>query len=230
MKKIALLSLFCLISIAAFSQVKLGLRVAPNISFNSVNSEGNFTNLDNDGTSLRFSAGPIADFFFADNYAFTTGLWYTVKRVGISGTVPANDESGAQVAGQSLYNIQYLQLPVGLKLYTNEVAPDIRIFFVLGGTLDLKLAEKQKDEANNFLYQAAIASDRKAFKPIDAGILFGTGAELVMGANTVIFGGLNYNRGLVNSLGRVEYPSGTRIVDDVRLTNSYFSLEIGIKF
>ncbi len=80
------------------------------------------------------------------------------------------------------------------------------------------------------MYQAATASDRKAFKPIDAGILFGTGAELVMGANTVIFGGLNYNRGLVNSLGRVEYPSGTRIVDDVRLTNSYFSLEVGIKF
>ncbi|MDO1446807.1 porin family protein [Rhodocytophaga aerolata] len=230
MKKIALLSLFCLISIAGFSQVKLGLRVAPNISLNSVNSEGIYNDLEKDGSSLRFSAGPIADFFFADNYAFTTGLWYTVKRVGLSGTVPANDDSGAQISAKSLYNIQYLQLPVGLKLFTNEVAPDIRIFFTLGGTLDLKLAEKQKDEANNFLYREARNSDRKAFKPVDAGILFGAGAELVMGANTVLFGGLNYNRGLVNSLGRVEYPSGSRIVDDVRLTNSYFSLEVGLKF
>jgi hypothetical protein len=229
MKKIALLSLFCLISIAGFSQVKLGLRVAPNISFNSVNSEGSYGNVSNDGSSLRFSAGPIADFFFADNYAITTGLWYTVKRVGLTGTVPANDNAGAQVSAQSLYNIQYLQLPLGLKLFTNEVAPDIRVFFVLGGTLDAKLAEKQKDIDNNFLYREARNSDRKAFKPIDAGILFGAGAELVMGSNTIIFGGLNYNRGLVNSLGRVEY-NGTRLTDDIRLTNSYFSLEVGIKF
>jgi hypothetical protein len=227
MKKIALLSLFCLISIAGFSQVKLGLRVAPNISFNSVNSEGSFNNIENDGSSLRFSAGPIADFFFAENYAFTTGLWYTVKRVGLSGS--ASDAGGAPVNAKSLYNLQYLQLPVGLKLYTNEVAPDVRIFFVLGGTVDLKLAEKQKDENNNFLYEAARVSDKKAFKPIDAGLLFGTGAELVMGANTVLFGGFNYNRGLVNSLGRVEY-SGNRLVNDVRLTNSYFSLEVGLKF
>jgi hypothetical protein len=223
MKKIALLSLFCCLSLAAFSQVKLGLRVAPNISFNSVNSENSFNNVDNDGSALRFSAGPIADFFFADNYAFTTGLWYTVKRVGLSGNLA--DGSSAR----SSYNIQYLQLPIGLKLFTNEVAPDVRIYFSLGGTFDFKLAEKQKDESGNFLYQSARTSDKKAFRPVDAGLLFGTGAELVMGANTVLFGGFNYNRGLVNSLGGVEY-SGNRLNRDIRLTNSYFSLEVGIKF
>jgi hypothetical protein len=228
MKKIALLFVFCLLSLTGFSQAKLGLRVAPNISFNSVNSEGNFNNIENDGSSLRFSAGPIADFFFADNYAFTTGLWYTVKRVGLSGSL--NDSQGQPFSGKSLYNIQYLQLPLGLKLFTNEVAPDVRIFFTLGGTIDFKLAEKQKEEGNNFLYDAVRASDKKAFKPVDAGLLFGTGAELVMGANTVLFGGFNYNRGLVNSLGNVADASGNRLRDDIRLTNSYFSLEVGIKF
>jgi hypothetical protein len=37
-----------------------------------------------------------------------------------------------------------IQVPVGVKLYTNEVAPDIRVYFQLGGTLDFKLAEKAK--------------------------------------------------------------------------------------
>jgi hypothetical protein len=224
MKKFALLSLFCFLSLTGFSQIKLGLRVAPNISFNSVNSENNFSNVSSDGSALRFSAGPIADFFFADNYAFTTGLWYTVKRVRFSGTVADGTPA------QSLYNLQFLQLPIGLKLFTNEVAPDVRIYFILGGTLDLKLAEKHKDANNNFLYREARNSDRKAFKPIDAGILFGTGAELVMGSNTIIFGGFNYNRGLINSLGRVEDQSGNKLANDIRLTNSYFSLEVGLKF
>ncbi len=230
MKKFALLFLFCCLSLAGFSQVKLGLRVAPNISLNSINSEGEFNNVDKDGSAIRFSAGPIADFFFADNYAITTGLWYTVKRSALSGNAPGGDATAPTMSARSLYNLQYLQLPLGIKLYTNEVAPDLRVFFVLGGTLDLKLAEKQKEENNNYLYSLSETSDKKAFKPIDAGILFGAGAELVMGANTVIFGGLNYNRGLVNALGGVEDASGRKLNDDIRLTNSYFSLEVGIKF
>src|SRR4028119_466682 len=98
MKKIALLALFFFLSFTGFSQspVKLGLRFAPNISFNSVNSEGRLNNISNDGAAVRFSAGPIADFFFADNYAFSTGLWYTVKRAAIAGSVV--DDSGPRSA------------------------------------------------------------------------------------------------------------------------------------
>ncbi|QHT67164.1 PorT family protein [Rhodocytophaga rosea] len=223
MKKIALLALFCGLSFAGFSQVKLGLRLAPNISFNGVNSEGSYNNVTNEGSGLRFSAGPIADFYFADNYAFSTGLWYTVKRVGLSGFAFTGEPSN------SLYNIQYLQVPVSLKLYTNEVAVDTRVYFQLGGTLDFKIAEKYKEENDNFLYKYSVISDKKVFKPIDAGILLGAGVELIMGENTTVFGGLNYNRGLVNSIGGVEY-NGSKVNNDLSVRNSYVSIEIGLKF
>lgn len=224
MKKIVLLALFFCLAFSGFSQVRLGLRLAPNISFNSVNSEGNFNNVTSDGSALRFSAGPIADFFFSNNYAFSTGLWYTVKRVGISGTIA----DGTSTPAKSLYNLQYLQIPLSIKLYTNEVAPDLRVYFQVGGTLDFKIAEKQKEEGDNFLYNRSQADDKRAFKPIDAGILLGGGIELIMGENTAVFGGLNYNRGLVNSLGGVEYNG--KINNDVSIRNSYVSLEVGIKF
>jgi hypothetical protein len=225
MKKIALLTLFICWSIAGFSQVKLGLRVAPNISFNRTVSEGIFNNIENNGASIRFSAGPFADFFFADNYAFHTGLWYTVKRSAIRGNIATN---GTTVPATSLYNLQYLQIPAAIKLYTNEVAPDLRIYFLLGGTFDIKIAEKQKNELNNFLYNAR-DDDKRAYKPIDAGILLGAGLELLMGETTIFYGGINYNRGLINTLGGIEY-NGTKINNDLKLGNSYSSLEIGIKF
>jgi hypothetical protein len=72
--------------------------------------------------------------------------------------------------------------------------------------------------------------NKSAFKPIDAGILLGAGAELIMGESTAVFGGLNYNRGLVNSVGAVKLPDGTKVNNDLTIRNSYISLEIGIKF
>ncbi len=225
MKKFAVLLFLSSITFTSYSQVKLGLRFAPNISLNSIQTEGNFKNVDKSGSSVRFSAGPIADFFFADNYAFTTGLWYTVKRAAIEGTIA--DEQGGPISVNSKYNLQYLQIPVALKFYTNEVATDLRVYFQLGGTLDFKIAEKAKDEDQNFLYKER--DGKSAFKPIDVGLLIGAGAELVMGTNTAVFGGLNYNRGLVDQMGGIKY-NGRKISDDVKYTNSLISLEVGLKF
>lgn len=227
MKKIALLFLLFCLSVAGYAQPKIGLRFAPNISINSVQGEGIFSNTVRNHATMRFSAGPIADFFFHDNYAFSTGLWYTVKSSAIKGNISTAGSTTAPAS--SFYNLQYLQVPITVKLYTNEVATDLRVYFQLGGTLDFKIAEKAKDRENNFIYREAEASDRVAYKPFDIGLLLGAGAELFMGQHTALFGGIGYNRGLVNSLGRVEYQ-GSKINNDLKLTNNVIYIEVGLKF
>jgi hypothetical protein len=231
MKKSAVLFLVMFLSVTGFAQVKLGLRLAPGLAVNSVIGDDTFDAAEPNGAAVRFSAGPIADFFFADNYAISTGLWYTVKRGSFrvpNGTL--TDESGASLGNQTIYNLQMIQIPVGVKLYTNEVAPDIRVYFQLGGTLDFKLAEKAKEENNNVLAVLSEAQDEKAaYKPIDVGLYLGAGAEMILGENTALFGGLNYNRGLVNALGGLEY-GGTKINNDLKIRNQLVSLEVGIKF
>lgn len=227
MKKIALLAALITLAHLSFSQAKIGLRFAPTISFNSIDGEGIYEDVENNGSSIRFSAGLVTDFFFADNYAFSTGAWYTIKRFSIGGSIP--DGANGVRPANSNYNLQYLQIPAALKLYTNEISPDLRVFFILGGTFDLKLAEKEKDEDNNWLYQLSEIEDKNAFRPVDAGILLGAGVELQLGSNTGIFGGLNYNRSLANALSNIEY-TGERISDDLKVKNSYLSLEIGLKF
>jgi hypothetical protein len=85
MKKSAVLFLVMFLSVTGFAQVKLGLRLAPGLAVNSVIGDDTFDAAETNGASVRFSAGPIADFFFADNYAISTGLWYTVKRGSFRG-------------------------------------------------------------------------------------------------------------------------------------------------
>jgi hypothetical protein len=230
MKKSAVLFLAMFLSFTGFAQVKLGLRLAPGLAVNSVIGDDVFDAAETNGASVRFSAGPIADFFFADNYAISTGLWYTVKRGSFRVPSGLLDETGTSLGNQTTYNLQMIQIPVGVKLYTNEVAPDIRVYFQLGGTLDFKLAEKAKEEDNNILAELSERQDEKAaYKPIDVGLYLGAGAELILGENTAVFGGLNYNRGLVNALGGLDY-NGSRINNDLKIRNQLISLEVGIKF
>jgi len=230
MKKSAVLFLAMFLSFTGFAQVKLGLRLTPGLAVNSVIGDDTFDAAETNGASVRFSAGPIADFFFADNYAISTGLWYTVKRGSFRVPGGLLDQNGTSLGNQTTYNLQMIQIPVTVKLYTNEVAPDIRVYFQLGGTFDAKLAEKAKQEDNNILAQLSEAQDeRAAYKPIDVGLYLGAGAELVLGENTALFGGLNYNRGLINALGRLDY-NGSRINNDLKIRNQLISLEVGIKF
>ncbi len=143
MKKSAVLFLVMFLSVTGFAQVKLGLRLAPGLAVNSVIGDDRFDAAEPNGASVRFSAGPIADFFFADNYAISTGLWYTVKRASFrvpNGSL-TEDPVGA-LGNQTIYNLQTIQVPLTVKLYTNVVAPDFRVYFLLGGSFDAKLAEK----------------------------------------------------------------------------------------
>lgn len=230
MKKSAVLFLAMFLSFTGFAQVKLGLRLAPGVAVNSVVGDDTFDAAEPNGASVRFSAGPIADFFFADNYAISTGLWYTVKRGSFRVPGGLTDQNGTALGNQTTYNLQMIQIPVTVKLYTNEVAPDIRVYFQLGGTFDAKLAEKAKEEDNNILAQLSEAQNEKAaYKPIDVGLYLGAGAEMVLGENTALFGGLNYNRGLINALGGLNY-NGTQINNDLKIRNQLISLEVGIKF
>jgi len=220
MKKIAFLFFASVLSLQAYSQVKLGFKFSPAIAFNSTVTEGAYDGVSPKGSGMRFTAGPVLDYFFAENYAFHSGLWYTVKRTGIEGTVGRNLSS--------VYNLQYLQVPLALKFYTNEVATDLKIYFLIGGTLDIKLAEKPLDKPNNFIYNNR--DDKKAFRPADAGLLLGAGGELVMGTNTAIFAGLSYNRGLSNVLSGNIKNGADEINNNLKIRNSILALDLGVKF
>jgi len=209
MTRFILLLLFVISYTGAQAQVKLGVQLSPTLSFNRIDDDEALVGTNNDGVGGRLMAGLLADYMFQENYYFSTGLFFTPKRVGIATNINANPIEEA-------YRLHYLQIPASVKLFTNEVALDTRIYFQVGFTLEVKILE------DNISDDARLIAD---FKPIDSSLLLGTGVEHQFGYSTILFGGFSYRRGLVNAVRNTDASLG-----DLIIKNDLFSLDLGVKF
>lgn len=226
MKKI-IFALSILLSTPIFSQVKFGLKLAPNVSLTSVRSD---TAWASNSASIRYIGGLFADISLTDNAAINIGLEYAPKRIGLK----FNDI-------KSSYNLQYVQLPVGLKFFTNEFADRFKIYFLFAPNLALKIAERSSDKNEKYiaadknykidLVKYAKGEGRDAFNLFDVGLNFGAGTEIRVGESTHLFGGLSYSRGLVNAINVRLKDQGAQSIDDqARVITGLINLDLGIKF
>ena len=235
MKNKAILSFLLLLSTSiTFAQdgkFKLGLRFAPSLSSVRVQDLNDQDEVSFSGSpsGLRFSAGLTGDFYFGRNYSFYTGVWYSVMKSGLQASY-TDPITKNKTNAESITNLQYLQIPLALKLFTNEVATDVKLYFVVGGTGAINIQEKKisyKDDTKLFTEPAL----GKGYSFGDVGLLLGAGAEYRLGESTTLFGGLSYNRGLLNvpsangPLGAGQ--SAAKLYD---LSLNQISLEMGIKF
>jgi hypothetical protein len=241
MKNKAFLISFLLLSsfvvLAQDKAFRLGIRFAPSVSTNRITdvNENDSLDFETNGAGVRFSAGLSGDFYFSKRYAFHTGLWYTSSRSGVkySGT-----RSFKGASGKSIHNLQYVQIPVAIKLYTDEIATDMKLYFVLGGTTSIKISEKEKQWSKSDGSGAGGKPDvqkapsGKSYGFGDIGLLLGIGVEYQMGESTTLFGGISYNRGLLDIASRKGplYFNGKDASDHYQVNVNLISLEAGIKF
>lgn len=219
MKKIALLMLFLCAGFTSMAQIEIGLQVSPTISGNRFVAEDRY-HFEKESNNLRLGVGVIADYFFAQNYAFSTGLIYRGKGAEISYT--ATDTDGNSITEKDDLTIQYIELPLTLKLFTNEVAPGTIVYFQVGGSLNTKVAAQVDDKK-------VINSEKviKRFNIFEADVLLGGGAEFQMGQSTKLFAGLTYHRGLTD----IDDFYEERLNDkNISLKNNGVSLDFGVKF
>ncbi|MFA0961930.1 porin family protein [Roseivirga sp. BDSF3-8] len=211
MKKTVILLFFALLGFSAVqAQTKIGLKFSPTISSNRVDASGDEYSLSTNGVGLRFIFGPYVDVMLSENYYFHSGLLYVPKRVGVEGTA----QSGGMF--DEAYKTHYLQVPVGIKLFTNEVALDTRIFFQVGGALEILINEE------NISDDAVLIED---FRFFDANVSLGSGVEYRIGTTTILSGGITYNRGLVNVVSEHNLMAG-----DLSVKNDLLRFDIGVKF
>lgn len=209
MKKTIVLSVLILFSTISFSQVKIGLNFSPSLAFSRLTYESNTgQTFDAKGVGLRFLAGPEISFYIGENAAFVTGAYYALKRATI------NSVNSSGIHHDSVFNLQYIQLPAMFRLFTNEIATDMKVYFQVGGSFDVKIAEKLKG------YQYKLPSQ---FQPIDVSLILGSGVEYQLGETTYFLIGVRYTRGLVNSI------KGD-LKDQINVKNSLISLDLGIRF
>lgn len=227
MKKIFLTIAALGLAPAAFAQVEIGLKVSPSIVYLRPDSPSG-TSFASEKSKLSFGGGIFMDYFFGENYAFNTGLFLTGKGGTISYSEPVLGTANRPRVEQKIA-MQYLELPLTVKLFTNEVAPDTRVYFQVGGSLAVPVQVRINGEKyytdpydNNNQTKAG-----KHVFDIDANIIGGAGVEYQLGQSTKLLAGISYHHGLIDF---DRYFERNRGFSEVNIKNSVFALDLGLKF
>ncbi|MBW3129793.1 porin family protein [Hymenobacter profundi] len=233
MKKLLLaLGVTFLTAGAASAQVEIGLKVSPSITNLRADSPRNgtgATGFKNEKSKVGFGGGVIIDYFFGQNYAFSSGLFLTGKGGTVSYLDPAKNLRYEQKIG-----IQYLEVPISLKLFTNDISEGTKVYFQVGGTLAGAIAARIDGEKYytdpGTSTPGTPPTESRASKHViipDVGLLGGAGVEYLLGQSTRLIAGLSYHHGIVNI---DRYFDNTRKFNNVTLKNSEVALDLGIKF
>ena len=223
MKKLCFLLTVFLFTSAVYAQnFHFGLKAAPSLAWLKPDTKGIASN----GTKIGFSYGIMTDFGFTDNYALGTGIDVTYRGGSLTATTPIVIDTLGNTAVQEIttdFRLQYIELPITLKMKTNEIgyftyfgqfgfAPGILIN--AKGDLESKIAGQQgatvledeniKDDINNLTLSMIIA----------------LGAEYNLGGRTSLLTAITFNNGFVDVLDDKE----------AKATSSYFALTLGVFF
>lgn len=213
MRKITLTLGIVFFSLAAIAQegFNIGLHLSPIISYATVlDAQKNDISTIETKAKLGLSYGLIFNYGFTDNYAFHSGVHIVNKGYNYT-----------QDGSESLnYNVTSVEIPLGLKLRSNEVASGVHIKGLFGISLDVNVAH-ESEYLDGTTVISTKATDR--INPVGATFIFGPGADVVTDVGTFTLG-IIYHQGLSN-LNNKNKAGNENII---RI--SYVSLDLGYIF
>lgn len=200
---------------------RFGLNASPNLSWFRTETRG----YDNRGVDLGFSYGLIVDYEFAQNYAVTSGL--NILSTGGKMRYRYLHE-GVDTHKRRDYNLRYLELPLGLKLRTDEMG-----FMTYYGQFGLGFGFNIRAKADDRIYLEEDSTLR--FSEVDisdetrflrASLIIGAGAEYSLGGRTSLLGGITFHNSFANILD-VDNPA---VATSPSAVNNYLELTLGVMF
>ncbi|MEM1325899.1 MAG: porin family protein [Bacteroidota bacterium] len=190
MKKIVAAIVFISCLGTAFGQsaynVRFGLQLSP--TFTWMQSDASIVN--GNGPNLGLKLAMLGEYYFAENYAVTSGLGFAFNH---GGTLRYDAEDNYWNVDRSLrnadlkYSVQYIEIPLGLKMRTREFGylryfaePHIVFGFRSQSRGDIKGADINDIDIKEFI------------NPISLSWGLGIGGEYSISESTAIVGGLYY--------------------------------------
>ena len=215
--------LICFINhspISAQGKIVFGLHADPVISWFS----SDVTQVKNDGARPGFNFGLTFNKYFTSNYAFSTGI--SILNAGgslvSSDTIKMNftNFSSTVLPGKPVtYKIQYLVIPVGLKLQTNQIGymtyfADIGFDpkVVIGAKADIPSLHISGERATNEL------------KIFNLSYHVTGGIEYSLGGSTALIAGLSFDNNFLD----ITKDTGKQPKDIV--THKILSFRLGVNF
>lgn len=244
MKKIVAISAFLLgFSLVATAQelIRFGFQVSPAFSWMSSNS----SRINTSGTNLGIKLGMVGEYYFQENYAFTTGIGFHFN----SGGTLLYDNPGSYWKKTDLpdpltslsadtklkYDIQYLEIPAGLKMRTREfgyiryfLEPNIVFGFRTQARGTIKDPGKNGEDEEKYNIQ-------KEVNALNLSWGLRGGIEYTISENTSLVGGIGFQVGFTDATddNGTEFdsstPSGERR-EDSKGTVRAIVLRLGVMF
>ncbi|MCF8331823.1 MAG: PorT family protein [Bacteroidales bacterium] len=201
---------------------RFGLHASPSISW----IKPDVQEYESDGSKIGFSYGVIADFNLSENYAVSTGIdisYFGGKASYEDKLDPYGFESTETGNIKSTYNLQYLQIPVMIKMSTNEIGY-FTYFANVGLGTAIRLKASGEDVYNETTITREDLSDDVAF--FRESLIIGLGTEYSIAENVSLIGALNFNNGFTTTIKRKNHDldkNGNAIAN-------YIELKLGIIF
>ena len=230
MKKFTAIALLVLIGFASKAQenegLHFGLKITPSIAWLRTDSKG----IESNGSKFGFCYGLITEFQFSDNYSFATGIDVTYRGGNLRQTFES-DIAGTKtvVITESESTLQYIELPITLKLKSNEIgyltyylqaglAPGINI----RSRADIKINTQTTTGGNTTTSPLELTDEdiQDDINNINLSMLIGGGVEYTLSGSTVLLIGIQFNNGLLD------------VSDDpdLKMNSNLLGLSVGILF
>ncbi|MBC7382658.1 MAG: outer membrane beta-barrel protein [Bacteroidia bacterium] len=219
-------------------KLEFGLGISPSISWITSNTKSVVGN----GGGVNFGFGAKINYKLSDKYAF--GFEVNMQNINSNIRLPdinIQPHNGGIIKSTDLslnYKLRYLELPVMLKMHTQE-KNKLSFYGEFGGVVGFLLNQKANisstyftrdnvntkapEEGDQFELINPTNSSIKYLYNVNslrAGLIFGAGVQLHVLSNSRVDIGLRYNLGLSDFLD-----------DDIwKATNSYLALNLGFFF
>ncbi len=184
-----------------------GLKVAPTVAWLKPDTKG----LNKDGSKLGFNYGLVGESNFAPNYSLTYGLQVTYR-----GGILNNDS--LPINKRSSYVLKYVELPIGIKMKTNEFNR-YRYFGQFGLVPGLNLSAKASNDAESNIDVKDYITD------INMSMMIAVGTEYTISGSTTFLASLEFNNGFVDVLSKKNDAD-----PEYKAISNYVALNLGIMF
>jgi hypothetical protein len=218
MKRVFCILVLASISIFSFSQkiTKFGVFIDPQFTWMNPQSR----TVDNDAMRFGIRGGLILDRYFQENYAISTGISLGTQGGSLryidSTTIKVYNEEETLPPGTTIdYKLNYITVPLGLKLKTNQIgyfSYFARIGFTnqfnIKATASSNDGSLDKDEIKKEIFFYNLAYH------------FGIGIEYAISEDTSLLFGVNYHNGFIDITND----------EDVKVYSRVLAIRIGVIF
>ncbi|MBK6947494.1 MAG: PorT family protein [Haliscomenobacter sp.] len=226
------------LGLAQEGDLRFGFQLSPSFSWMNTND----TRINRSGTNLGMKLGMLAEYYFRENYAFSTGIGFAFNHGGTllfeyGGNYWKNSNLGSSLDtlpdGVKLkYNLQFVEIPATIKMRTREFGY-LRYFLEPGITIGLRSQARGSITGRGIGDQADKFDIRRDVNGLNLAWGMGAGVEYSLTETTSLVAGLGFQVGfadITEDKGTIFDPERGNQLENSKGKVSALTLKLGLMF